>query len=278
MDLHPLLVPEVLQPLAAAYQRQELHVLVAADHGEPARAVDALKFLGVAHNGLEGHLHALVAVGVVHHIHIPDAVVVVGHLQLAAGQVEGGHLRRHILLAGAVGVLQIDVGTAVHHPQVAAAELGAELLIAAVEDQQVRVGDLLHHQLAHVPHIRLKGVGVHQAHDLIQDPVGGQTLPVQRLDLPHTIVLDDDLLGTVLLFQLLEKLRRHLLRLVDGVGEHVAQHLGVVGRLALLAAQQQRPVLSGKAVLQDAVDEAGLAGIQETGDEINRNIHTVYLA
>ena len=240
--------------------------------------MDALELLGVAHDGLEGHLHPLVAVGVVHHVHIPDAVVVVRHIQLAAGQVEGGHLRRHILLTGAVGVLQIDIGAAVHHPQVAAAQLGAELLVAAVEDQQVGVGDLLHHQLPHVPHIRLKGVGVYQTHDLIQDPVGGQPLPVQRLDLPHTVVLDDDLLGTVLLFQLLEKLRRHLLRLVDGVGEYVAQHLGVVGRLALLAAQQQRPVLGGEAVLQNAVDKAGLAGVQKAGDEVNRNIHTVYLA
>ena len=273
-QLHPVTVFELFQSLALAHQRQELHVVFAADHGKAAGAMDALELPGVAHQRLEGNGDALVAVRVVHQVHIPHAVLVVGQVQMAAAQIEGGHVGGHILLAGTVGILQIDVGTAVDHLQIAAAQLLPQLRVAAVEDQQVGVGDLLHHQLAHVADVHLKGVGIHQHHDLIQDPIGRQARAVQRLQLPHAVILHNDLLGLVLLFQLLEQGRGHLLRVVDGIGEHVVQRLGVVLVLAFLAADQQRAVLSGKAVPQDAVDKVGLTGIQKTGNKVNRNIHT----
>ena len=144
-----------------------------------------------------------------------------------------------------------------------------------VEDQQVGVGDLLHHQLAHVLHVHLEGAGIHQAHDLIEYPVGGETLAVELLHAPHAVVLHDDLLGTVLLFQLLQEVGGQLLLVLHGVGEHVGEVLGGVAQVALLTAQEQGAVLGGKAVPEDAVDEGGLAGVQEAGDEINRNIHSV---
>ena len=50
--LHPLLVLILLQPFAAAHQGQELHILVAAHHGEASRAVHALELL-------EWHISAL---------------------------------------------------------------------------------------------------------------------------------------------------------------------------------------------------------------------------
>ena len=193
---------------------------------------------------------------------------------MAVGEIEGGHLRSDVLLAGAVLVFQIDIGPAVHHPQVAAAELGPQLLVAVVEDQHIGVADLLHHQLAHILYIHLEASGVHQTHDLVEDPVGRQAISVQRLDHPHTVILDDDLLGPVLLLQLLEQLRSQLTLLVHRVGKHIAQHTGVVLQLPLLAADQQGTILLGKAVPEDTVDEAGFAGIQKTGDEIDRNIHS----
>lgn len=58
---------------------------------------------------------------------------------------------------------------------------GLQLVGAAVEHQQVGVGDLFHHDLAHVLGIGLKGIGVHKGHHLlIEDPVGGQHLRYSR--------------------------------------------------------------------------------------------------
>ena len=152
----------------------------------------------------------------------------------------------------------------------------SQLLIAAVEDQQIGVEHLLHHELAHVLEIDVERRRVDKAHDLIEDPVRGQTVAVERLHHPHAVVLDDDLLGAVLLLELFKQLRRQLRRIIDRVGKDVAQHAWVILQLALLAADQQRPVLLREAVAQDAVDEAGLAGIEKAGDEINRNIHRSY--
>ena len=80
-------------------------------------------------------------------------------------------------------------------------------------------------------------------------------------------------LGPDFLFQLLH-LGAGQARLVLNIHHgHVVQRLGVVFLLPLLAAEEEGFVLAGEAVLQDAVDEIGLAGIQEPGHQINGNIH-----
>ena len=56
--------------------------------------------------------------------------------------------------------------------------------------------------------------------------------------------------------------------LTVGLGEAIACLV-----LGVLLVKQQRPVLGGEAVLQDAVDEVGFSGVQKTGDEIYRNVH-----
>ena len=73
--------------------------------------------------------------------------------------------------------------------------------------------------------------------------------------------------------QLLQPGALQVCLILYGDHRYVVQGTGVVLLLALLAADEQRPVLAGEAVLQDAVDEVGLAAVQEAGDEINRNIH-----
>ena len=190
------------------------------------------------------------------------------------GQVKRHHILGDILLAGAVLVLQIDVCPAVGHAQIFGPQLGAELFVAAVEDKHIGVGHLLHHQLPHVFQVRLKGVGVHEADDLIQHPVSRQRLAVQRLHHPHAVVLYNDLLGLILLLQLFQQLDGQLSLILHGVGEHIVQRLGIVLLLAFLAANEQSAVLGGKTVPENAVNKFCFAGVQKSGDEIYGNIHT----
>ena len=218
------------------------------------------------------------AVRVVHDVHIPDAEIVVGNVDDLLLQVKGAGIVIVVVLAGAVLHLQIDVRPAVHHAEVPLAQGIPQLRGAAVEHQHVRVGDLLHHHLAHVLGVHLKGGRLDEGHDLVQHPVGGQDFPVKAFHLPHAVVLNEDLLRSILLLPLFELGALQILLVLHGDNGDVVQGSGVVLLLALLAADQQGPVLAGEAVLQDAVDEIGLAAVQKTGDEINRNIsHCCFL-
>ena len=240
--------------------------------------MDTGVLLGMAHNELRVDQLAQIAVGVIHDVHVPDTEILVGNFNHILIHVEGALVAGEVILAVAVVVFQEDVGAAVHHAQIAAAQSVFEFLGAAVEHQHVRVGDLFHHQLAHVFGIHLKGGGLYKGHDLIQNPVGRQDFAVQPLDLPHAVVFNQDLLGLVLLFQLLHVGAFQVLLVLNGDHGHIVQNLGVVFQFAFLAAQEQSPVPAGKAVLQDAVDEIGFAAVQKTGDQIDRNISHLFLA
>ena len=229
----------------------------------------------MAHDELHVHLLAVPAVGVIHRVDVPHAVVVVGNVNELRRHVERTLVAGEIILAVAVVVLKVDVRAAVDHAQVARAQRSLQLLRAAVEHQHVRVRDLLHHQLPHVLHEQLERRRVDKGHDLIEHPVGGQHVAVELFHLPHAVVLDEHLLRPVLLFQLLAERERQLLLVVHGHDRHVVERLLLVLLVALLAADEQRLILAGEAVLQNAVDEIRLAGVQKTGDQINRNIHTI---
>ena len=215
---------------------------------------------------------AVVALRMVHHIHIPDAEIVVRDVDDLLIKVEGALVAGEVVLAGAVHIFQIDVRPAVHHPEIPLPQAVPQLRGAAVEHQHIRIGDLLHHQLAHVLGVDVEGGSLHKGHDLIQHPVGRQDVPVKAFHLPHTVVLDEYLLGFILLLPRLQLGALQVCFLLYGDNGHVVQGSGVVLLLALLAADQQGPVLAGEAVLQNAVDEIGFAGVQKAGDQINRNI------
>src|SRR5699024_8775129 len=112
-DLHPGPLGDVLRVIADAGHRQEVHVLGAADHGEPAGGEVVPVPGGLAHHGTEPHPLPLVHLGIVHDLHEPEAVVLVGDHDGVGGQVEGGDGAVHVVLAGAVGIFQIDVRPAV---------------------------------------------------------------------------------------------------------------------------------------------------------------------
>ena len=86
---------------------------------------------------------------------------------------------------------------------------------AAVEDQHIRVGDLLHHELAHVLHEQLERRRLHEGHDLVEHPVGGQHVAVELFHLPHAVVLDDASLAVVLVEPLAQIGARKLGLLLD---------------------------------------------------------------
>ena len=234
--------------------------------------MDARVLLGVAHDKLHVDHLARPAVRVIHHVHIPHTEVVIRHVDQVLAQVEGALVAGEVVLAGAVLHLQVNVSPTVHHPKVPLPQGVPQLRRTAVEHQHVRVGDFLHHQLAHILGVHLKGGGVDEGHDLVQHPVGGQNLPVQPLHLPHAVVLDQHLFGVVLFLQLLQVGALQVLLVLNGDDRHVVQSVFLVLLLALFAAEQQGGILAGEAVLQDAVDEIGLAGIQKAGHQINRNV------
>ena len=84
---------------------------------------------------------------------------------------------------------------------------------------------------------------------MIEDPVGGQHLPVQPLHGPHAVVLNEDLLGLVLLFPFLALGTGESGLLVHCDHGHVVQSLLLVFQLALFTADQEGFVLAGEAVL-----------------------------
>ena len=84
---------------------------------------------------------------------------------------------------------------------------------------------------------------------MIEDPVGGQYLPVQPLHGPHTVVLNEDLLGLVLLFPFLALGTGESGLLIHRDHRHVVQCLLLVFQLALFTADQEGFVLTGEAVL-----------------------------
>ena len=90
-DLDPVPVLQGIQPVASGDEPQELHVVLTADHGEAAGAVDAGVLLGVAHEKLHADLLPRPAVRVVHHVHIPHAEIVVRYVDDVLGQVEGAN-------------------------------------------------------------------------------------------------------------------------------------------------------------------------------------------
>ena len=217
----------------------------------------------------------VVALRVVHDVHIPDAEVLVRDVQHLRRQVEGAGVAVVVVLAGAVLHLQVDVRPAVHHAEVPLAEGVPGLGGAAVEDDEVRLGDLLHHQLAHVPGVEVEAVALHKAHDLVEDPVGGEDVLIEGRQGPHAVVLDEDLTGAVLLLALFQEGAGEAFLILHRHHGDIFQELLVVLLVALLAAEEEGAVLLGEAVLQDAVDEVGLAAVQKADDEINRNIHTL---
>ena len=248
-DFHPVPVLVLIQIHALGHQTQELHIIFTADHGEPSGAVGTGILLGVAHEQLHVNGFPCPAVRVIHYVHIPDTVVIVRNVDHRLVQIKGADLTVVVVLAVAVQIFQIDVRPAVHHPQIPLPQCGLQLIGAAVEHQQVGVGDFFHHDLAHVLGIGLKGIGVHKGHHLIEDPVGGQHLPVQPLHGPHAVVLNEDLLGFVLLFPFLALGAGESGLLVHRDHRHVVQCLLLVFQLALLAADQEGFVLTGEAVL-----------------------------
>ena len=191
---------------------------------------------------------AIPAVEVVHHVYIPHAVIVVGNVNEVGCHIERALVAGEVILAVAVVVLQIDVRAAVDHAEIAGAERLLQLGRAAVEDQHIRVGDLLHHELAHVLHEQLERRRLHEGHDLVEHPVGGQHLAVELFHLPHAVVLNEHLLGAVLLFKLLAESERQLLFVVYRDNGDVVERLLLVFFVALFAADQKRPVLAGEAV------------------------------
>ena len=90
---------------------------------------------------------------------------------------------------------------------------------------------------------------LHERHDLIEHPVGGQHLAIELFHLPHAVVLDEHLLRAVLLFKLLAESERQLLFVVHRDNGDVVERLLLVFFVALFAADQKRPVLAGEAVL-----------------------------
>lgn len=91
----------------------------------------------------------------------------------------------HVVLAGAVVALQIDVRLTVQQPQVPPAQGVPQGLIAAVDDDHVRVAQLLHHEGGHVLGVALKGGTLGGDDDLVEDPVLGQGLLIEVLEHPH---------------------------------------------------------------------------------------------
>ena len=67
----------------------------------------------------------------------------------------------------------------------------------AAQDHHFGVGQLIHHQLAHVLAVTDKGVRVGKHHFLIDAPIVRQVF-VQLLQHPHPVVLDDDAVQLVL--------------------------------------------------------------------------------
>ena len=104
-------------------------------HGEPAGAIHAGVLFGVAHQELSAHQFILVPFRAVHYVHIPDAEVIVRYVDNLLSQVKGALVPGEVIFAGAVFIFQIDVRPAVHHPEVALAQGGAQFLVAAVEHQ-----------------------------------------------------------------------------------------------------------------------------------------------
>ena len=249
LHLYPVPVFVLGKVHTLCHKTEELYICLAADHGKAAGAMGAGVLLGVAHEQLHVNGLARPAVGVVHNVHIPHAVIVVRNVNDLLVQVKGTDLTVVVVLAVAVIVLQIDVRTAVHHPQIPLPQGGLQLIGAAVEHQQIGVGDLLHHDLTHVFCVGLKGPRVHKGHDLIEHPVGRQHLPVQPLHGPHAVVLDQDLLGLVLLFPLLALGAGQGALLVHGNNSHVVQRLLLVFQFAFLAADEKRFILPGEAIL-----------------------------
>lgn len=141
----------------------------------------------------------------VHRVDVPHAVVVVGNIDKVGRHVERALVAGQVVLAVAVVVLKVDVRAAVDHAQIARAQALFELVVAAVEDDHVRVRDLFHHELTHVLDEQLERRRLHERHDLIEHPVGGQHLAVELFHLPHAVVLNEHLLGAVLLSSSLQK-------------------------------------------------------------------------
>ena len=247
-DIDPVAILVGLQAVALGDDADELDVVFAAGHHEAAGAVDARELLRVAHDELHVDLFAIPAVGMVHRVDVPHAVVVVGNVDEVGRHVERALVAGQVVLAVAVVVLKVDVRAAVDHAQIARAQALFELVVAAVEDDHVRVRDLFHHELTHVLDEQLERRRLHEGHDLVEHPVGGQHLAVELFHLPHAIVLNEHLLGAVLLFKLLAESERQLLFVVYRDNGDVVERLLLVFFVALFTADQKRPVLAGEAV------------------------------
>ena len=218
---------------------------------------------------------AVVAVGMLHRVQIEDAELGVRDLDDLGAHVVGQILVAHAVVHGAVGVLEEDAGGVVHGQHRAPIGALGRLLGAAVEDHQIGLGQAVGHERAHVLEIDLEGGGIHQRDDLRQIPALGLLGGIERLKQPGAVVFDNHALGAILLVQLHElfQILRLVQRLQHGVG--AMQELGVVFLLALLAAQQQRALALGEAVVgQHFGDELRLAALQKARDDVYRCVHT----
>ena len=202
----------------------------------------------MAHDELHVHPLAVPAVGVIHRVNVPNAVVVVRNVDELGRHVEGALVAGEVILAVAIVVLKVNVRAAVDHAQIPRAQALFELVVAAVEDDHIRVRDLLHHELAHVLNEQLKRRRLHEGHDLVEHPVGGQHVAVELFHPPHAVVLDEHLLGAVLFLKLFAECERQVVLIVHRDDGDVVERLLFVLLVALFAADEQRLILAGETV------------------------------
>ena len=179
-------------------QRMEGDVLGAAGHHMAAGQQRIGGQLAVpGHNALKAQGFAVVFLHLLGQVPVKHCVIGVGNLHHRRLQVEGQRILDVVVLHVPVRVIVGNGGTAGDRPDHLMNGLLIDVRGGAVEHHHFAVGQLIHHQLAHVGVVAEKSGGVGKQHFLIDAPVLGQ-IPVQSGEFPHPVVLDDNPVDPVL--------------------------------------------------------------------------------
>ena len=147
----------------------------------------------------------------IHGIQIPDAIALVVQYNRILIQIVGQILLED-LIDLTVGILEDHICGRIHRFDVALVYIQILDTVATVENDHLGLTDHLCQQRFHICVVHREGGAVNGRDLLLYFPVPGKR---HVLTIPHTVILDDDTGGLVLLLQLDQMIRSKLLFLFD---------------------------------------------------------------
>ena len=217
---------------------------------------------------------AVVFLWLLGHVAVPDGEVAVLDLDDRRIDVKRQRVLDVVIDDLAVGVFIRDVAPAGDGADDAVHLHAIHAVVVAVEHDELGTLELVDRELAHIRIVAHERRRIAEEKLLRDRPVFRQ-VAIERVEHPHAVILHEHALGVQLVLQREQIVAREVGLLVDVAHVDIsgAESVRLIDLLAVLAQQQQRALALVEAVvLERLLNELRLAGLEEAGEEVDRNV------